>query len=75
MSQVMFGLDKYNSDYVDKIALVAKGLTELSVKLNYRWCEDETIPTGWKMRKVAHSGDDRTFDKTRYYAGLRLRYY
>ena len=50
-------LDKYNSDYVDKIALVAKGLTELSVKLNYRWCEDETIPTGWKMRKVAHSGE------------------
>jgi len=45
--------DKYTAEDSDGLVFVAKGFTEQLAKQNYEWLENETVPEGWKVRKVS----------------------
>jgi len=48
--------DKYTAEDSEGLVFVAKGFTEHLAKLNYEWLENETVPTGWKMRNFGTLG-------------------
>jgi len=48
--------DKYTAEDSDGLVFVAKGFSEQLTKQNYEWFEDETVPAGWKVRRVPVAG-------------------
>jgi len=56
MSYIEEHSDKYTADDRDVLADVAKSLTEKVTKQSYEWLVNESVPEGWKMRRVSKSG-------------------